>query len=105
MMNWVYIRDVTLTPRIPVNTNAMINMNVAKAGTPPVQAQAQRPQVSMGADSAGRASTPPVVGNQSPQMVVKPPADAHPAGPLAAPAAPGTKHPKEEVLKSAYKQI
>src|SRR6266567_1776905 len=54
MMNWVYIRDVTLTPRVPVNTDAMINMNVAKAGTPPVQAQPQRPPVSMGADSVGR---------------------------------------------------
>lgn len=105
MMNWVYIRDVTLTPRVPINTDAMINMNVAKAGTPPVQAQAQRPPVSMGADSAGRAPTPPVVGKQSPQMAVKPQADARPAGPPVTPAAPGTKHPKEEVLKNAYKQI
>ncbi|TMC95548.1 MAG: SPFH/Band 7/PHB domain protein [Chloroflexi bacterium] len=72
MMNWVYIRDVTLTPRVPVHTDAMINMNVAKAGTPPVQAQVQR---------------------------------ARPAGLPVTPAAPGTKHPKEEVLKNAYKQI
>src|SRR5947209_16866515 len=105
MMNWVYIRDVTLTPRVPVNTAALINMNGAKAGPPPVQAQVQRPPVSMGTDSAGRAPTPPVVGNQSPQMVVKPQADARPAGLPVTPAAPGTKLPKEEVLKNAYKQI
>jgi regulator of protease activity HflC (stomatin/prohibitin superfamily) len=104
-MNWVYIRDITLTPRVPINTDAMINMNAAKVGAPPVQAQAQPSPVSMGADSAGRVSTPPVVGNQPPQMAVKPQAEVHPAGFPVTPAAPGTKHPKEEVLKNAYKQI
>src|SRR2546430_12512877 len=59
----------------------------------------------MGTDSAGRAPTPPVVGNQTPQMMVKPQSDARPAGLTVTPAAPGTKHPKEEVLKNAYKQI
>src|SRR5947209_6812716 len=104
-INWVYIRDISLTPRVPLTTAAMTSTNAAKVGTPPVQAQAQPSAGSMGADSARKAMTPPVVGNQFPQMVVKPPADAGPAGPPVVPAAPGTKLPKEEVLKNAYKQI
>lgn len=105
-MKWVYIHDITLTPHIPIHTDAMISMSAAKVGAPPVQqAQPQRTPANMGAESAGRIAIPPVVGNQPPQMAVRPQVDARPAGPPVTPAAPGTKHPKEEVLKNAYKQI
>src|SRR5207248_10660796 len=74
-LNWVYMRDVTLTPRSNISTDATINLDAAKARAsqappPPVQAHAQPTFASMGASSAGRATTPHAVGNQDSHNVV-----------------------------------
>jgi hypothetical protein len=60
---------------------------------PPVQGHAQPSR-----SNAGKATVPPVVGNQAPP-VIKPAAEPPP------PTAPRAKPPNEEVLKNAYKQI
>jgi len=100
-MNWVHIRDITLTPRAiaPVVTDANILMRAAAATTPPVQGQAQPSPMNMASSTAGRATVPPVMGNRVPPVVNKPAAEPRPA------AAARTKPPNEEVLKNAYKQI
>jgi len=100
-MNWVYIRDITLTPRAfaPVDTDANILMGAAAATTPPVQGQAQPSPWNIPSSTAGRATVPPVMGNRVPPVVNKPAAEPRPA------AAARTKPPSEEVLKNAYKQI
>jgi len=100
-MNWVHIRDITLTPRAiaPVVTDANILMRAAAATTPPVQGQAQPSPMNMASSTAGRATVPPVMGNRVPPVVNKPAAEPRPA------AAARTKPPSEEVLKNAYKQI
>jgi len=108
-LNWVYIRDVTLTPRSNNATNATSGLDAAKAkaSPPPVQAQAQPSFTGMGTGTAGRIKTPPVMGNQVPSNIITQQTEAMPR-PAAAPVTPpasGTKLPKEEVLKNAYKQI
>ncbi len=98
-MNWVRIRDISLTPRTvaQINTDPYITMAAASATpttpAPPVQGQAQPSPL-----NAGKATVPPVVGNPAPP-VIKPAAEPPP------PTAPRAKPPNEEVLKNAYKQI
>lgn len=108
-LKWVYIRDVTLTPRSNNATNATSGLDAAKAkaSPAPVQAQGQPSFTGMGTGTAGRIKTPPVMGNPVPAKVITQQTEAMPR-PATAPVTPptaGTKLPKEEVLKNAYKQI
>ncbi len=104
-LKWVYIRDVTLTPRSNNSTNATSGLDAASP--PSVQTQAQPSFSGMGTSTAGRIKTPPVMGNQFPSKVITQQTEAmpRPAAVPITPPAPGTKLPKEEVLKNAYKQI
>jgi len=118
-MNWVHIRDITLTPgaatQIITDPNIAWNtMSAPATPTPPVMSNQAFPFSSAGrattppimgnqaqafpTSSAGRATTPPVMGNQAPPLVLKGTAEPRQA-------APGAKLPKEETLTGAYIQI
>ena len=111
VINWVSIRDITLTPRspMPYETNPVLmsdglpagtGMGTASAPTPPPQAQASSQR--MGAGTAGRLETPPPL-KSTPAVapvIIKAP-EATPASSAAAQA----KSAKEDALKKAYEQV
>lgn len=104
VINWVAIRDITLTPRsaMPYDTNPVLmtngsptsmGMGTASAPTPPPQAQIPTQRIVAGAP--GRLETPPPA---------RPAPSAAPVT-MKPPEATPVKSTKEEALKSAYEQV
>ncbi len=114
-INWVSIRDITLTPRPPMSYDTDPTL---KPGARPVAAETEManaptsplpPQPSaqrMGAGTAGRLETPPPVQSTPPSapVILKPP-DGATAPPAAPPPTAPLKSAKEEALKNAYEQV
>lgn len=93
IINWVQIRDVTLTPR-PAITHDTGQVTSAGAATASNQSsQTQVPPKRTATDTSGRVATP--AQPDAPTVTINP-------GTATAAAA---KFPKEEVLKNAYEQI
>jgi len=111
VINWVSIRDITLTPRspMPYDTNPVLmsdglpagtGKGTASAPTPPPQAQVSSQR--MGAGTAGRLETqPPLKSAPAVAPVIIKAPEATPASPAAA----QVKSAKEEALKKAYEQV
>ncbi|MFL5626223.1 MAG: SPFH domain-containing protein [Ktedonobacteraceae bacterium] len=105
LINWVHIRDITLTPRssLTYNTDQMDSpQSDTSHPAPAPSAQAQHVSRKPGADNVGKREAPapavPVTHNVS--RAAPTPA----AAPAPAPA-PVAKSPQEEALITAYKQI
>lgn len=103
LINWVHIRDITLTPRssLTYDTDQMANQRNSERAVPTPNVPPQAPQSSRknSADSPVRQQGP------EPAAPVTLKAGAATPSPAAAPPPPVAKSPKEEALITAYRQI